>query len=414
MLQIKRQDPFLNEALEVLDLHFENAGGNAFKASMSLGQAERDFVNEEIERSQDFRYYVGNYHVIGTESEGFKCLDPFWDSQEIFYEAVWDLQRQGLPAKILLLKARQLGISTIAEALVFHKTITTEGCNCLIVAQDPDQADYLFGMSRTAYDSLPWWMQPEVRYDVEGRHMVFDRKDAIQRMTNPGLRSRILVQAANKLTGVAVGKTVRAAHLSELSDWRNAKTLTEHIFPSMNAPDTLAILESTARGRGDFWHRFWVDAVEGKLSGMWKPVFIEFFRVKKYFIPVPSDEEFVLSVEEKSIRSKVKAEKGIEISDGQFNWRRITMQLFQTLPGDVSKFYQEYPSSSWMEAFQGSGRCAFNKRKLQTALETTCADPLYYGEVELQEVKGGGMRPLVKLRASFKDKQAGLSIPTAK
>lgn len=411
-MQIQRRDPLLNEALDILDLHLEHAEGDIRKAYLGLGPTEKEFIDAEIERIQEYRYYAENYHVIATEAEGLKTLYPFWDSQEIFYEVVFQLQSKGLPVKVLILKARQLGLSTIAESLIFHKTIITEACNTLIVAQDPTQADYLFGMSRLAYDSLPWWMKPEARYDAKGRWLVFDRKDPTERMLRPGLRSRILVEAANKMTGVGVGKSVRASHMSELSDWRSASTLTEQLFPTMNAPDALIILESTARGRKNFWHTFWKAAVEGRLEGVWTPVFIEFFRVKKYFLLPPKGEEFTLTEDESAIRAKVKENTGIKISDGQLYWRRKKMAEFSALQGDPFKFYQEYPSTTWMEAFQGSGVCAFNKKRLHEILETTCCDPIYYGEAELNEISGG-YRPKIKLRQLAKDKEAGLSLPPA-
>src|SRR5262249_48639431 len=146
---------------------------------------------------------------------------------------------------------------------VFHKTIFTEACNTLIVAQDPGQADFLFSMSRLAYDYLPWWMKPEERYQAKGRYLVLDKKDDLERQMFPGLRSQMLVEAANKLTGVARGKTIRAAHFSELASWLDGGILSKSIFPTMNAADELAIMESTAEGRKGFWYDFWKDCEEG-------------------------------------------------------------------------------------------------------------------------------------------------------
>lgn len=403
-MKVPRKDESLNEILELLDIRFAQAGNDMHRAWSMLSSFESDFINEEIEKCVDFRYYAENYHIIGSEDVGFKTLYPFWDSQEIFYEKVIYLQRHGQPVKIIVLKARQLGLSTCSQALIFHKTIFREGCNTLVVAQDPGQADYLFGMTRLAYDSLPWWLRPEARYEAKGRYLVFDRKDPMERLVNPGLKSQIFVEAANKMSGVSVGRTVHAAHMSELSIWPNDEVLAEQIFPTMNAPDELAFMESTARGRKNFWHRFWKGSCEGLTK--WTPVFIESFRVKKYSLPIPTEMDFKLTKEEDIIKEKIKQTVGVEITDEHFYWRRETISEYISLQGEEWKFYQEYPSISWHEAFQGSGICAFNRKKLQLILETQCCKPLWFGEIEL-EIKGEKRRPKVRL-TKFCDEKTGI------
>jgi hypothetical protein len=385
-------------------MRFAQANGDLRRAFSVLSRWESDFINDQIEKCMDFRYYAENYHVITSEDEGFKTLYPFWDSQEIIYEKVIGLQKKKLPVKIVVLKARQLGSSVLSEALIFHKTIFNAGCNTLVVAQDPGQADYLFGMARTAYDSLPWWMRPEARYEAKGRYLVFDRKDPMERLTNPGLKSQIFVEASNKMTGVAVGRTVHCAHLSELSNWDNDAVLAEQIFPTMNAQDELAIMESTARGRKNFWHTFWIAAWEGKVE--WTPIFIEFFRVKKYSLSIPEGFKFEATKDEEALRIKVQEKTSIRIADEQFYWRRKKMEEFSALQGNEFKFYQEYPSATWMEAFQGSGVCAFNRRKLQYILETRCCDPFWYGEIEL-EIKGEKHIPKVRVVELYDKDDAG-------
>lgn len=279
--------------------------------------------------------------------------------------------------------------STLSEALVFHRTVFTEGINTLVVAQDPGQADYLFEMSRLAYEMMPWWMRPEWRYDQKGRFLVFDRRDEMTRMISPGLRSQIFVEAANKFTGVAVGKTIFAAHLSEISLWEDAETLTEHIFPTMNAPDELAIAESTARGRKDVWHHLWKAAESGEID--WKPVFVPFFRVPKYSTPLPPGTTLSVTDEEKGIRQKVLEEQGFWVRDEQFNWRRQTMATFRAL-GREHKYFQEYPGTSPNEAFQASALCAFNRARLQEQLERCSCPPVWVGDIDLDDAKKVSLR----------------------
>src|SRR5271170_1494780 len=388
-MEVPRKDPNLQEALDLLDSRFVEAEGDPDVAYSLLTSFELNFIDEEIVECINFRYYAENYHIVNSKHQGFKTLYPFWDSQEIFYDKILEIQAENKPVKIICLKARQLGLSTVNEALLFHHTIFTEGCNSLVVAQDPGQADYLFEMSRFAYDSLPWWMRPESRYESKGRYIHFDRRDDLIRQTKPGLRSAIYVEAANKMSGVAVGKAITCCHLSELSLWPDAKVLAEQLFPTLSgSPGQIAIMESTARGRNNFWYDFWKDAWDGKVD--WEPVFIEFFRVKKYSLPIPATVTFERSKDEDGLAAKVQETTGVTLMNEQLYWRRKEMQVFASLNhGDDSKFFQEYPSSSWLEAFQGSGICAFPKKKLQHVLETTCVPPLWYGEIDLKQAPDG-------------------------
>jgi len=408
-MEIRRRDRFLSEELELLNARYEECGGDSAFAYSKLSKFEVNFIDEEINRCFDFRYYAENYHAINSKREGIKTLYPFFDSQEIFYTKICELQRLGQPIQVIVLKARQLGLSTINEALIFHRTIFTEGCNTLIVAQDPGQADYLFNMTRLAYDCLPWWMRPEARYEQNARYLGFDRRDEHMRITRPGLRSAVFVEAANKMTGVAVGKGLTALHMSELSLWPDAKVLAEQIFPTLSkTPNQIAVMESTARGRNNFWHELWKDAQDGKIP--WIPVFIEFFRLKQYSTVIPVGMTFERTKEEIALAEKVKENSNFTLTDEQLYWRRTEMQTFATLNrGDESKFYQEYPGASSYEAFQGSGVCAFNKKKLQLILESTCCPPKYYGEIDLKKDKSDRWYPEVRIKEAKK----GENIPAA-
>lgn len=391
---VARKNPIIQEAVEVLDRHFYLHFDPRLKmhevaraAFSSLGAAEINFIFEEIKKCRDpingSRYYLQNYHVIKAEDGQLRTFVDIWEAQEIFFSRVIEIQLEGRPVKIVVLKARQLGLSTISEALIFHKTIFTRGCNTLIVAQDGNQADYLFSMSRIAHEYLPWWMRPDKWYEAKGKYMEFDRPDDAERTFNPGLKSKIFVEAANKMAGVAVGKTMRNAHLSELSRWPNGEVLGEQILPSLNHPEALVILESTALGKDNFFYTFWKRVVEGMIP-QWEPVFIEFFRVKKYSLPLSKTIPFERTKEEMALCSKVKREKNVEISDEQLHWRRSKIQEAIAIKGSEQSFYQEYPAATWMEAFQGSGLCAFDRKKLQIIIETTCCPPLWFGEIDIK------------------------------
>ena len=395
MSDIPRRDPLINEALEILDRHWRRSKFDYAIAFNTLGSVERQFIRQELKKCVlSPRYYLENYHTIQTEDEGFKTLYPFWDSQEIFFNEIMSMVKAAVPVKIVVLKARQLGLSTISEGLIFHRTIFNRAINSLIVAQDPGQSAYLFDMFTRAYDNLPWWMQPEKLFRSKVRYMVF----ATDKPDREGLNSQIMVESANKLTGVSVGKTIRAGHLSELSAWDDPTTLTEQIFPTMNAKDELAIMESTARGRsgtGKFWYDFWNNCVNKWGDGLWewKPVFIEWFRcsvstidktakVGKYSRSTTGT-AFVPTADELAFRAKVQKDTPdhFTIPDEMLKWRRYKIDETVAATGDAYGFTQEYPATH-QESFISSGTCAFPRDLLNRIMATDCCDPTWVGEIE--------------------------------
>lgn len=392
-MDLKRANPHLNEFILMMDEIYFEAGGSVDIAWDRIDNTSKEFMKNEVARCRlDPRHYMENYHTIRTEQDGLKTMSPFWDSQELFYEEVMKLYRKNGKVLAQVLKARQLGLSTICEGLIFWKTLFTPTCNALIVASDFDKVDHQFEMSRLAYDCLPFWMQPEVRYEQKGRVMVFDRRDDLMRKINPGLRSNIYVEAANKSTGVARGKTIRAAHLSELATWEcGGETLTEQIFPSMNATDTMAFMESTAEGRSGFWYRWWKDTEDGKTD--WHPIFIPFYKVRKYASKIEKNEIFTPTTDEEAFRDAALKENSFYITDEILKWRRKTIAQFVSLTGDEFGFMQEFPANS-MEAFQGKGVCAFNKRLLHKML-SACVPPRFVGEITLE---AGMQTPRPQLR----------------
>ncbi len=369
----------LNEAIQYLDQYYIRANSDTKKAWSFLSKKEEDFINEQLTRCiKDPCYYLENYHVI-QPIQGTVQAMMLLDSQQMIYDKVLSIQRQKRPVKITTLKARQVGSSTLAEGLIFHKTIFTRGCKSLIVAQDPPTAASLFDMSRLAYERLPWWMRPEARYEAKGKYLMFDKKDDIERQVRPGMRSAIIVEAANKLTDAGRGQTFAGVHMSELSLWPHGGVLSRSLFPTMHADDELAFMESTARGRTGFWHEWWTRVENGDVPD-WEPVFIPYYTIKKYSRAIPKGVTFKLTAEEQGVRERIQEKENFTISDETLNWVRAKKQEFIAVDGDEFGFYQEFPATPH-ESFQATGLCAFPKRLLQKVLETTCRKPVWFGEI---------------------------------
>src|SRR5262245_58003880 len=75
----------------------------------------------------DFPYFAERFAWIDMEGHGLRRLTPFWESQRMVLDQLGRIELanrdSGSPDGLLLniLKARQLGVSTLSEALVAHR-----------------------------------------------------------------------------------------------------------------------------------------------------------------------------------------------------------------------------------------------------------------------------------------------------
>jgi hypothetical protein len=254
---------------------------------------ERWIIGELTLSKVDFRYWMARYARVKTKEA---TLEPIklWESQEIILNKLGEVEKdavsgvRGDGVNIAVLKARQLGASTLTEALIGHRGFFYGNLMAIIAGDTPDQSAYLFDMIERIYEHLPWWMKPELTYHVKDSQMYFGKTDSL-----------ISVYAAKSIRGgndlelgkgtLGRGKTPHLAHLSELSTWSNPEQLDDSFFPAFpRTPSTLGILESTARGRGNWWHDTWVLAKRG--LGRVVPVFIPWYaETATYRRPAPLD-----------------------------------------------------------------------------------------------------------------------------
>ena len=199
--------------------------------------------------------------------------------QNKLYRALAAQARAGKPLRAIVLKARQMGFSTLTEALIFKRTATRRAVRSGIVAHRDDSSNNLFNMSKRFYDNLPPALQPQCRAS-NARELVFDTPGGAGRAGGAGLGSSIKVMTAGG-PGIGRSETFQNLHLSEYAFWPGDKeaTLAGLLNAVPDAPDTMVVIESTANGF-DAFKRRWDDAVAGK-SGF-VPVFCAWWELEEY------------------------------------------------------------------------------------------------------------------------------------
>ena len=263
----------------------------------SLTPAEVRVILKELDRCRkDFVYAARNYFWI-TNKKRQEMLFALWPGQELILQRLLDLRSRRQAQKLLIIKGRQLGCSTLIEALIAWRTMFFSGVNALVVSYDRDHtANVLFPIMCFILDRMPWWLQPMVSNRKADEGIFFENKDYKARGTDPGINSRIYVKGANSTTGVGQGIRLSAVHASEIADYDDstAKEIIDEDMKNALAeddPDTFAILETTAKGANRYIHKLWKNNV--RLSAMgkeeWSPLFLPAFFEASRVRPVPAN-----------------------------------------------------------------------------------------------------------------------------
>lgn len=269
------------------------------------------------------------------------------------YEAIKKQWEAGKPVRIIILKARQMGFSTLTEAILFWLTITAKNVETMIVAHVEEATANLFRMAQLFYNMLPDKLKP-MQKASNAQELVFDRP-AKYKGNREGLNSRIRCATAGG-HGVGRSATIRNLHLSEFAFWPGNKT--ETLAGLMQAvpdkPGTVVIIESTANGFEEF-KKLWDDAVQSQEEGTegFIPIFFAWFEMPEYRRPVPQN--FQRTKEEQELVDT------FGLCDEQLAWRRWCIKV--NCGGSIELFHQEYPCTP-DEAFVSTGHCVFDKPSL--------------------------------------------------
>jgi hypothetical protein len=153
--------------------------------------------------------------------------------------------------KNIILKARQLGMTTWVAARFLIHTITRPGTLSVQVAHDQDSAEQIFKIVRRMVENLPPSVQQAVRVSrANVRQIVF-----------AGLESEFRVETAAD-ANAGRGLTIQNLHGSEVSRWPGNVEETLASLRAAVVPGGEVTLESTANGAWGAFYREWQNAEE--------------------------------------------------------------------------------------------------------------------------------------------------------
>ena len=290
--------------------------------------------------------YIEEFLKIKTKDSEiipFKLNKP----QLKLYDLLKRQSEAGKPQRVIILKARQMGFSTLTEAILFKRTATKANVNSGIIAHKDDATTNLFNMSKLFLEELPEQLKPKTKAS-NAKEIIFDDRDG------NGLRSKVKCMTAGG-DGIGRSDTFQNLHLSEVSSWTHAKEILDGLLQAVpNKPNTLIIIESTAKGY-DYFKELWDKACDGEND--FEPLFCAWWELDEYRLPCG---ELELTEEEQELKELY------NLDNEQIAWRRWCIR--NNCGNDVNTFKQEYPSCP-EEAFLASGECIFDKDIIVSQIE---------------------------------------------
>jgi hypothetical protein len=187
-----------------------------------------------------------------------------WTAPLTANAAQWTFERRR-GQKNIVLKARQMGLTTWAAARFFLKTVTQPGTLTLEVAHTQETAEEIFRIVHRFVDCLPEELRkgPLKTSRANVRQLVFPELDAQYRVVSAGDRN------------AGRGLTVQNLHCSELARWPGDPAETLAGLRASLAPGGELILESTPEGIGGCFYEEWQKAGETGLVRHFLPWWLE-------------------------------------------------------------------------------------------------------------------------------------------
>tara|TARA_R110000772_G_scaffold55075_2_gene125678 strand:+ start:335 stop:2155 length:1821 start_codon:yes stop_codon:yes gene_type:complete len=261
--------------------------------------------------------------------------------REFIKEVEREINENG-EVRIIVLKARQLGISTIIEGIIFIMSMMYDDYQSLIISHESDSAEHILTMTKRYWNTYQFKDYHDEQYNGRKQLAWSDNQSNI-------------VIATAKNTGAGRSKTLHALHASEVAFWDQPDELVTGLrqaIPSQGI--TMIFYESTANGIGNFFHKTWTQAVTGESE--FTPLFYPWHTHPEYdaaYIPRGSKKNFMALTE---LNKEEKALRVMGIGDSRLLWRRWA--IANLCQGDIEKFHQEYPTTPH-EAFLSTGRNVF-------------------------------------------------------
>lgn len=240
-------------------------------------------------------------------------------------------QMAGKPCLIMILKPRQTGASTIAEAVCYHHMRRNAELNGVLMGDVDATSDKVFEIYQryAESDMYPW----------DDGHERFAPNGNLTDEITLGNKSKWWKETAGSKNAGRSG-TVQVIHLDEVAHYPVAtgKDPTLAVLGSFHdhIPNALGFATSTPAGASGWFYNTWNDPDNG-----WIKIFAAWFEFEDHTKAFDGPEERAQFAD--SLTDDERDEQKIyAVTLEQLHWRRHTIKT--KCEGDVNKFRQEFPS----------------------------------------------------------------------
>jgi len=247
----------------------------------AVGRNTRIELNQEITaaRAKDIRRWIHNEQILCCfdsnyfESRYAWICDEKGDifkfrnrkAQEIFDNVIADFDEQQVAIELLVLKARQQGVTTKTALKFLHRMLFLPHTQAVMGSVDERKSELITRIIEICIERTPWWLLPQ---------RTTDRIKMIGFVNG----SILSVQSGNQATGIAQGWTPTCVHISEIGDIPNPKkTIEEGLLRATHSSRKLfQVFEGTGNGNTGWLADKWRAAKEDWPLGKSRlcPVFI--------------------------------------------------------------------------------------------------------------------------------------------
>ena len=265
---------------------------------------------------------------IETKEEGLKKMGKLLGTQTYVMEEI----QKGLDEDVhffVILKGRQLGITTISLALDLYWQFTHPGWQGTLVADTEENRDMFRSTLAMYMEGLP--KEYKIPLVAHNRNQMVLKN-----------RSRLFYQIAGNKSRLGQGKAITYLHGTETASWGNEEGLASLLSSlAEKNPERLYMFESTAQGFNMF-HDMYKTAKRAKTQ---RAIFCGWWRNELYSVDADSNLYKVywdgkLKAEEKEWVKDIKKMYGIDINSRQMAWWR--WKMYEVIK-DETLMYQEFP-----------------------------------------------------------------------
>ena len=352
-----------------------------------------------IRFSHDFLFWA--YYEIRIEHKETGRMSPFKlnGPQIIVLNKCEELRRAGKPINLIICKARQWGGSTFC---IFYQMwlglYCVEKHSFAVCAQTKSVAGNITKMLMRAMETYDAWSLglstddhlEIVRDSVSGEYVIRNSKG------KQVSRSSIRIGSVEKPDSLR-GYSGEGAHFSETGVWKDTpekrpadliRSIAGGILLQANS---MQVIESTPKGAGNFFHREYMRAKNGKSA--YVAVFISWMQIPHDTLPVEDPRAFA---EWLYMHKDEEHANGEWLDSGRYYWG--LWEQGATLEGinwyrhqrktvdDHADMASEAPSND-IEAFKFSGTTVFSEQDVAKLREGCCA-PKYRGMLMAAGAKG--------------------------